>query len=58
MKVWMSYPNGKRPTRQGRWAECVGHVLVWGERHLITWHGVARKLVSRPGWRVRGSVFV
>ena len=22
--------------------------MIWGERHLITWHGKARKLVSRP----------
>ena len=29
---------------------CVGGTIIWGERHLITWHGKARKLVSRPGY--------
>ena len=54
--MWLSCSNGKRPPRQGRRAECVGRVLMWGERHLITWHRMARKLVSRPGCRVKRSV--
>ena len=53
--MWLSCSNGKRPPRQGRRAECVGRVLMWGERHLITWHERARKLVSRPEESVKGE---
>ena len=51
----MSQPDRKPPTLHKRGAHCVVGMLMWGERHLITWHERARKLVSRPEDIVKGK---